>query len=180
MSWLIAEDEADIRNLIATMIQVWGHIPVAYENGQKVWDWLDTIEQGTAQGPLPELVLMDIRMPGKKGNELANRMRSLPSFKRTPIVLMTAFSLSESERQEMIHQDGVDQIIHKPLPDFEQLRLMLHNIVTSKQSALTPEPKAAVPEQPAAPSAAAPVQNGVPPAPKSNSAADTVTRQVPE
>jgi len=172
LSWLIAEDEADIRNLIATMIQVWGHNPIAYENGQKVWDWLDAVEQGTAKDPLPELVLMDIRMPGKKGNELAHRMRSLPSFNRTPIVLMTAFSLSENERNEMIQQDGVDQIIHKPLPDFEQLRILLHNILTTKQNSVAPEPKETTP-----------AQNGVSPAPLSGapptSAADPVTRQVP-
>ena len=47
-----------------------------FENGQKVWDWLDTIEKD-AQSALPELILMDIRMPGKKGNELAKRMRTL-------------------------------------------------------------------------------------------------------
>jgi CheY-like chemotaxis protein len=131
--WLIAEDEADIRNLITTMVQIWGHNAVAFENGQKVWDWLDAIEHGAHGDPLPELVLMDIRMPGKKGNEIANRMRTLPALENTPIVLMTAFSLSESERLEMIAQDGVDHIIHKPLPDFEQLRTMLHNIVTTKQ-----------------------------------------------
>jgi CheY-like chemotaxis protein len=141
LTWLIAEDEADIRNLITLMIQVWGHSPVAYENGQKVWEWLDSIEQGNSHEALPELVLMDIRMPGKKGNELANRMRTLPGLKSTPIVLMTAFSLSESERMEMIEQDGVDQIIYKPLPDFEQLRILLHNIVTSKQSKIASEPK---------------------------------------
>jgi hypothetical protein len=110
-------------------------------------------------------------------------MRTLPSFKRTPIVLMTAFSLSESERNEMIQQDGVDQIIHKPLPDFEQLRILLHNIVTTKQSAVVPEPKEP-PTSPAAapaPSATAPAPNGTPPAPSTpTNAADTVTRQVPE
>ena len=168
MSWLIAEDETDIRNLITTMIQVWGHNPIAYENGQRVWDWLDTIEQGTAQEPLPELVLMDIRMPGKKGNELANRMRTLPGFKSTPIVLMTAFSLSESERMEMINQDGVDKIIHKPLPDFEELRNMLHNIVTSKQNTTAvaePNGAASAPPKPdvvpPAPNAVTPGQNPV-------------------
>jgi CheY-like chemotaxis protein len=196
LTWLIAEDEADIRNLIATMIQVWGHNPVAYENGQRVWDWLDTIEQGTAQDPLPELILMDIRMPGKKGNELANRMRTLPGFKSTPIVLMTAFSLSETERLEMIEQDGVDKIIHKPLPDFEELRTMLHNIVTSKQTAAAtakdngaqavPTPTVAAPTQSVdtptptitAPSqnTVTPGQNAVTPGTSSNNAADTITR----
>ncbi len=133
LSWLIAEDEADIRNLIAMMCQVWGHNTVTFENGQKVWEWLDNVERGEAK-TLPELVLMDIRMPGKKGNEIAQRMRSFREFERTPIVLMTAFSLSETERQEMMTADGVDHILSKPLPDFEQLRLTLDGVLTQKRS----------------------------------------------
>ena len=73
-------------------------------------------------------------MPGKKGNEVAQRMRTLPQFARTPIVLMTAYSLSESERKAMMTGDGVDHILNKPLPDFEQLRTILHDLVTRKQS----------------------------------------------
>lgn len=134
MIWLIAEDEADIRLLITTMAQVWGKQAVAYENGQKVWDWLDGFETGAVTGPLPELVLMDIRMPGKKGNEVARRMRQLAQFNPVPIVLMTAFSLSESERQAMMQADGVDQIIYKPLPDFDQLRAILQKVVDHKRA----------------------------------------------
>ena len=98
MTWLIAEDEADIRNLIALMCQAWGHVPMTFENGQKVWDWLDLVEQGK-QAQLPELILMDIRMPGKKGNEIAHRMRTIAQFQPIPIVLMTAYTLNERERR---------------------------------------------------------------------------------
>lgn len=133
MTWLIAEDEADIRNLVALMCQAWGHTPVTFENGQKVWDWLDGVEQGQ-QTDMPELILMDIRMPGKKGNELANRMRTLEKLQQTPIVLMTAYSLNEQERQDMISKDGVDRILNKPLPDFDQLRIILHEIIQQKQT----------------------------------------------
>ena len=133
MTWLIAEDEADIRNLIAMMCQVWGYHTVTFENGQKVWDWLDQIERGDGHS-VPDLVLMDIRMPGKKGNELANRMRTLPQLQRTPIVLMTAFSLSERERHEMMTADGVDHILNKPLPDFELFRATLDRVAQQKRS----------------------------------------------
>ncbi len=132
LTWLIAEDEADIRNLIAMMCQAWGHNPLTFENGQRVWEWLDTVERdGSAQ--LPELILMDIRMPGKKGNELAQRMRAIPMFRNTPIVLMTAYSLNERERRDMMNSDGVDHIMNKPLPDFEQMRNLLHDIVAHKR-----------------------------------------------
>jgi CheY-like chemotaxis protein len=127
LTWLIAEDETDIRNLVALMCQAWGHVPLTFENGQRVWDWLDSIEQN-AQIQVPELILMDIRMPGKKGNELAHRMRTLSILERTPIVLMTAYTLSDNERQEMMTNDGVDLILAKPLPDFDQLRAILHNV----------------------------------------------------
>jgi len=132
--WLVAEDETDIRVLITTMISVWGYQAVAFENGQKVWDWLDQIEADAFIGTLPDLVLMDIRMPGKKGNEVANRMRSIAKLDRTPIALMTAFSLSDGERKEMIDQDGVDTIISKPLPDFDQLRQILQALIEKKKT----------------------------------------------
>lgn len=138
MTWLIAEDEADIRNLVALMCQMWGHETLTFENGQRVWDWLDKVEAGKdgaePQPPLPDLILMDIRMPGKRGNELAHRMRSMEALKQKPIVLMTAYTLSDDERKDMMAQDGVDHIINKPLPDFDQLRVILHNILDQKQA----------------------------------------------
>jgi two-component system, cell cycle response regulator DivK len=133
MTWLIAEDETDIRNLLDMMCQVWGHQTMTFENGQKVWDWLDALEGGSAP-QLPDLILMDIRMPGKRGTELANRMRQLSPLSSTPIVLMTAFALSEQERQEIMLADGVDQIISKPLPDFEKLGSLLHGMIASRRT----------------------------------------------
>lgn len=134
MIWLVAEDEADIRTLVATMIQVWGHQTVTFENGQKVWDWLDSFETKENGEKVPDLVLMDIRMPGKKGNEVAQRMRTMPELSKIPIVLMTAFSLSDAERREMMNEGGVDHIVGKPLPDFEQLRSTLHNLIEKKRT----------------------------------------------
>jgi CheY-like chemotaxis protein len=135
LNWLIAEDETDIRNLVKMMITVWGHNPLVFENGQRVWDYLDRVESGEMNEPVPEFVLMDIRMPGKRGNELALRMRSIEPFKRVPIVLMTAFALSEDEIAHMQQEYAVDYIINKPLPDFDQLRILLHNIIQQKAQA---------------------------------------------
>ena len=133
MIWLVAEDEAEIRNLVTTMIHVWGHETIAFENGQKVWDWLDVLENGDQLAAAPDLILMDIRMPGKKGNEIAKRMRTLPQLENTPIALMTAFSLSDHELQEMITTAGVDTVIGKPLPDFDHLRKTLYKLIENKK-----------------------------------------------
>ena len=135
MTWLIAEDEADIRMLISMMCQIWGHSTLVFESGQQVWDWLDKLEQDAEAVPVPDLLLMDIRMPGKRGNELAQRMRQIPALQKRPIVLMTAYALSDGERQEMMTSDGVDAILNKPLPDFEELQRVLHNIHEQKHTA---------------------------------------------
>lgn len=134
MNWLIVEDEADIRNLVVMMCQVWGNTPMPYESGQKAWDWLDTVEDGTYTGPLPEFALMDIRMPGKRGNEIAERIRTVEKLKHIPIVLMTAFVMSEDEMGRMRHEFGVDEVINKPLPDFDQLRAILYGIIERKKA----------------------------------------------
>jgi len=134
LHWLIAEDEADIRMLVATMAQVWGHTTISFESGQKAWDWLDTVESGVNTDPLPDFALMDIRMPGYTGDKVAARIRSISQLGHIPIVLMTAFVLSDGEREDMMAATGVDQIINKPLPDFETLRVLLHDIIQNKAS----------------------------------------------
>lgn len=167
MNWLIAEDEADIRNLVGIMCQVWGHTPLMFETGQKVWDWLDELEAGkVGAGSLPDFALMDIRMPGRRGNEIAGRMREVDKLKHIPIVLMTAFVLSEEEIDRLRQDFGVDHVINKPLPDFDRLGVILHDIIKKKQSQPVPQKVAEV--APAAPAAPTP-----PPAPAASAPTPT-------
>ncbi|MBI5960157.1 MAG: response regulator, partial [Chloroflexi bacterium] len=116
--WLVIEDEEDIRNIVKIMFGAWGYNSLEFRDGNQAFKWLDQVEAGTYNDELPDLVLMDIRMPGPRGNEIARRMRTLKQFQPVPIILMTAFTLTEAERQTMIVEDGVDHIINKPLPDF--------------------------------------------------------------
>ena len=134
MHWLIAEDEMDIRNLVVMMTQVWGHTPMPFETGQKAWDWLDTVEDGSYSGTMPEFALMDIRMPGKRGNEISQRIRTVEPLKNIPIVLMTAFVLTEEEMDKMKREFGVDYVMNKPLPDFDQLKKILDTVIATKQN----------------------------------------------
>jgi CheY-like chemotaxis protein len=136
VNWLIAEDETDIRNLVGIMCTVWGHTPLAFESGQKAWEWLDQIEAGTVQTGLPDFALMDIRMPGRRGSELAQRIRTIESIKDIPIVLMTAFVLGDEEIDRLKQENGVDHVINKPLPDFDRLGIVLHDIIKQKQEAV--------------------------------------------
>ena len=130
---MIAEDEADIRTLVTTMAQVWGHTTIAFESGHKAWDFLDSVNDGSNSGALPEFALMDIRMPGYRGDEVARRIRQTSSMATIPIELMTAFILSDDEVQAMKAEFGIDHIINKPLPDFMELKATLENVIAKKK-----------------------------------------------
>lgn len=132
MLWLIVEDEADIRNLVAMMATVWGHTTLQFESGGKAWEWLDEVDANTHKTGLPEFALMDIRMPGKRGDEVAARIRETVALKHIPMVLMTAFVLTDEERRDMMQKCGVDAIINKPLPDFMQLKTILDDVIAKK------------------------------------------------
>jgi len=132
--WLVVEDDDDIRNYVKVLFMAWGHAAIEFRDGKQTFAWLDKVEGGSHSGELPELALMDIRMPGPRGNEIARRMRSIAHFHHIPIVLMTAFSLSSDERQAMLKRDGVDTIINKPLPDLTELKAMLDRLAEAKRA----------------------------------------------
>jgi CheY-like chemotaxis protein len=77
---------------------------------------------------------MDIRMPGKRGNEISKRIRETEPIKDIPIVLMTAFVMGEDEMEVMRKEYGVDYVINKPWPDFDRLRGVLHDIIENKKN----------------------------------------------
>jgi CheY-like chemotaxis protein len=157
--WLVVEDDDDIRNYVKVLFMTWGHAALEFRDGKQTFAWLDAVEGGSHDGELPELALMDIRMPGPRGNEIARRMRSIEHFHRIPIVLMTAFSLSSDERQTMLARDGVDTIIGKPLPDLLELKAMLDRLTEDKQSgngAAPPPPSEPTPASSSHPAATEP------------------------
>lgn len=76
----------------------------------------------------PDVILLDIRMPGMTGTEAMRVLRSDPSFQRIPIVALTAHAL-DGERIAALAA-GFDELIPKPcLPD--QLVLAVERILAT-------------------------------------------------
>lgn len=159
MTWLLVEDDPDIRTFVQMVLTVWGETPLPFPDGRAAWAWLDSVENGTYTGELPELALMDIRMPGHTGDEIAARIRQTEPLKHIPIILMTAFTLSETEIAEMQRRVGFDHLINKPLPELDRLQQLLYG-VRDKRRAQTQT--AAAPAQPS--DAATPLEAAQPPA----------------
>jgi CheY-like chemotaxis protein len=143
VTWLLVEDDNDIRNVVAVMMSVWGEKPLSFADGNAAWTWLDSVVGGTFTGELPDLALMDIRMPGYTGDKVAARIRQTPGIKDIPVILMTAFSLSDAEVQSMMEEAGIDHLINKPLPDMEIFRSTLYRVRDERRARLASRAEAA-------------------------------------
>lgn len=66
----------------------------------------------------PDLILMDINMPDMDGYTLTAKIKSMPGFKRTPILALTA-NVMRGDKEKTL-EAGCDGYIQKPL-DIDQL-----------------------------------------------------------
>ncbi len=110
---LIAEDELDIRNLITFTLRFAGHEIVAASNGAEALE--KALEMADA-GELPELILMDVRMPRMTGYEACKRMKEDARLQPIPVVFLSAKG-QESEVKEGYEAGAVDYIIKPFAPD---------------------------------------------------------------
>ena len=102
---LIADDEPDILEIIEFNLQANGYDVSTAKNGDEAFE--------KAKKILPDLVIMDIMMPGKNGIEVCNLLRMMPAFKETLIVFLTALSDEPTEIKGL--ESGADDYLTKPI-----------------------------------------------------------------
>ncbi len=115
---LIAEDEPDIRDLVAFTLRFAGHEVVATSNGE------DALH--SAPNVKPDLILMDVRMPKMTGYEACRAMKADPQLRDIPVVFLSAKG-QESEIQIGM-EAGAEEYLLKPFaPDqlTERIRSIL-------------------------------------------------------
>jgi CheY-like chemotaxis protein len=101
---LIVEDSPDNMKLFRTLLTLKGHRVTGIPGGEELFGTL-------AAGP-PELVLMDIQMPGKDGFELLAEIRA-SSYRELRVIALTAHAMS-GDREKAIAA-GFDGYITKPI-----------------------------------------------------------------
>ncbi|MET0445365.1 MAG: response regulator [Pseudorhodoplanes sp.] len=89
---LVVDDSEDVRAVVRQTVEKTGLKTVEAENGQAALDWL-------AANPVPALVLLDLMMPVMDGFTFLDRVKTIPSLARVPIVVLTAKDLTETERR---------------------------------------------------------------------------------
>ncbi len=105
---LIAEDEPDIRELVAFTLRFVGYEVVAASNGEEAVQ--------TASREFPDLILMDVRMPRMTGYDACRIMKGNAELKDIPVVFLSAKG-QESEIQTGL-EAGAEEYLLKPFaPD---------------------------------------------------------------
>ena len=102
---LIVDDEADILELIEYNLKQEGYQVFTANNGQEAIT--------VAKKVLPDLILLDVMMPKMDGIEACRLMRTLPEFKQTFMVFLTARNEEYSEIAGF--NVGADDYITKPI-----------------------------------------------------------------
>jgi len=88
---LIAEDERDIRDLVAFTLRFAGHEVFTATNGEEALEMAPKVT--------PDLILMDVRMPRMTGYEACKAMKGNPDLKDIPVVFLSA-KVQENEIQQ--------------------------------------------------------------------------------
>lgn len=102
----VVEDNADNRLLLQAILDGQYDL-VEYENG------VDALA-GLAAAP-PDLVLLDISLPGMDGNEILARIRADSELRRLPVIALTAHAMS-GDREKYLAA-GFNDYITKPIVD---------------------------------------------------------------
>lgn len=116
---LIVEDNELNLKLLNDILQAEGYSTVCFRNGE------DAIE--AARRDPPDLVMMDIRLPGMSGLEATRALKADLALKGIPVVAVTAYAMNGDE--EEIRQAGCDGFLAKPFA-IESLLTILGRFLT--------------------------------------------------
>lgn len=150
-TWMVVEDEPDIYDVLLAMFEIWGIEGVAFVDGGEAVSWIENVDQGRVRGELPELAILDIRLPEVSGPEVGHRLRQSPILGEMAIVLITAYRLSPEEEEQVIAQAKADVLMYKPLPTMLELRDKMDAVIAKhKKKPEVKKVETAEPRQPAA------------------------------
>jgi two-component system cell cycle response regulator len=103
---LVVDDNPVNRKLACDLLELEGHTTLAAEDASSAMTVL-------ASAPAPDLVLMDIGLPGMDGLELTRRLRASELHATLPIVALTAFAMKGDEEKALAA--GCNGYIAKPI-----------------------------------------------------------------
>jgi len=88
---LVVDDNHDAVETLAMLLGLWGHDVRLAADGPSAVE--------TAAAHRPDVVLLDISLPGMSGYEVAERLRANPELRETVLVAMTGYGQAEDKKE---------------------------------------------------------------------------------
>ncbi len=114
---LLVEDDNHVRPVLARLIERGGFQVIEAADGRAA---LEQIQQTQ-----PDLILLDIRMPGMDGYEVLRQIKSNPVYQHIPVVVLTASDLGDGARQRALDL-GAALFLEKPIASEDLLAEIEH------------------------------------------------------
>jgi two-component system CheB/CheR fusion protein len=111
---LVVDDSADTVASLLLLLKLWGH------SGEAAHDGLAALD--AARRHRPDVVLLDLGMPGMSGYEVARQLRKEPGLEQVILIAATGHGQADSRRR--CREVGFDALLLKPF-DPEELRQYL-------------------------------------------------------
>ena len=99
---LVVEDDKQIADMIAFKLRNSGHQVIQAQDGEQAID--------LAKNHLPDLVMLDVMMPGIGGFEVLRRLKIDPALRAVPVIMVTAKG-HERDVLSGLHGGAVDYVV---------------------------------------------------------------------
>lgn len=121
---LYAEDEAQLRQLVATMLEILGYDVTVASNGK--------VATEKAANWQPDVIIMDVRMPVMNGPEAIKIIRNDPRTAHIPVLVLSANT--DSRTREMCRLAGANKFFAKPI-GMKQINVAIREALKTPQLA---------------------------------------------
>jgi DNA-binding response OmpR family regulator len=101
---LIIDDDVTITELLKTLVKMEGHTPTTVNDSTKAMEIASSVD--------PDLITLDLMMPGLTGFQLCELLHQNPKFANIPILIVSARDDPESKERAM--QAGAKDYVTKP------------------------------------------------------------------
>ena len=115
---LVVDDEPDILEFLQIIFEEAGYVVATTEKG----DYLEKLNNG----PLPDLVLLDMLLSGKDGREIVKQLKSQEKTKHIPVIMLSAHPSAEKTALDA----GADDFVEKPF-DIDMLLEKIERLTSS-------------------------------------------------
>jgi DNA-binding response OmpR family regulator len=120
---LVADDEPSMLALVGQHIKTMGYEVLEASDGEQAW--------ALAQEHLPDLVILDVMMPGMSGWEVCRKIREDVALAHTAIIMLTGIGENLNELTSPLY--GADSYIDKPFA-FPELDEKVRGALTKRQA----------------------------------------------